>query len=126
MSPLPQINDTKENRRSPIVEENPRRKTIEESSPAQTSMDRKTTLKLLFTFGVAIAVDALQIIVPPEWLFLDIFAAVVFLATWGLRWEVALVIVPEVIPGLDLFPTWIAFAFYLWQRAKSIQPDLPR
>ena len=85
-------------------------------------MDRKTTLKLLFTFGVAVAVDALQVVFPLIWLILDLSAAAVFLAIWGLRWEVAVVLVPEVIPGLDLFPTWTAFALYLWQRASREKP----
>ena len=32
---------------------------------------------------------------------------------WGRRWEIAVAVIPEVIPGLDLFPTWTLFVGYL-------------
>jgi hypothetical protein len=38
---------------------------------------------------------------------------VALLLIWGRRWEIAIAVIPEVIPGLDLFPTWTLFVGYL-------------
>ncbi len=80
------------------------------------------SLRFLLTVLVAGAADALEVAFPPLFILFDAVAIFVLLALWGWRWEIAMVLIPEVIPGLDLFPTWTALAFYLG--AKGI-PNKP-
>ena len=72
------------------------------------------------TLLLAVAADAFQVLVPPLWLLPDVGMVVALLLLWGWRWEIFAVVVPEVVPGLELFPTWTLFAVYFvaTRRAK--------
>ena len=78
---------------------------------------------------VAIAADAIQIIVLPLFAFgglspadtaVDIAAAAILSSLIGWHWAFIPTLVAELIPGLDLFPTWTAAVAYVtWQRPRS-------
>ncbi|MEO7598654.1 MAG: hypothetical protein ABIV50_06970 [Opitutus sp.] len=65
------------------------------------------------TFVCAFLADGLQWLLPFLWPVCDGAMVVAVLILWGWRWEVLVAIVPELIPGLELAPTWIIFAGYL-------------
>lgn len=65
------------------------------------------------SFFCALVADGLQWLIPPLWVVCDGAMVIALLLIWGRRWEIALAVVPEVIPGLDLFPTWTLFVGYL-------------
>ena len=90
-----------------------------ENAPARTRSERRAVVAFVLSLGVAAAADGLEVLFPPLWIPLDALAAVLFLALWGLRWEVALVLAPELIPGLNVFPTWVALALYMGYRASG-------
>ncbi len=70
-----------------------------------------------WALGVAALVDALQLGLfpafvggaaePPD-LVADSVAAVVLLLILGFKWRLVMGFVAELVPGLDLFPTWTA------------------
>lgn len=67
--------------------------------------------------AIAAIVDGLNVAdfaIP--WLFipLDIVTVLTLIAIWGMRREFLLVLVPEMIPALNLFPTWVAVVLYLY------------
>jgi hypothetical protein len=83
---------------------------------------------------VALGVAALSDIV--QWLFfpvlsegaaspfeiaLDACTALVILLVVGFRWRLAIALAAELVPGLDLFPTWTAVVLSL-----PTQPAQPR
>lgn len=71
-----------------------------------------------FTLSLALAgiADAAQAVFPPDWIFVDVAMAAAFLMIWGMRWEIAAVLIPELIPGMSVFPTWSLLAVYLGQK----------
>jgi hypothetical protein len=85
-------------------------------------------------WAVAIAADAIQIIglplfalggVMPADTIVDAAAAVIMCSLLGWHWAFLPTLVAELIPGLDLFPTWTAAVGYVtWQRARSRQEDV--
>jgi len=67
---------------------------------------------------VAIIADAVQIGLAPVFGpgmilpfddILDVIAIILLVAICGWRWQFAVAFVLELVPGLDLFPTWSAF-----------------
>lgn len=78
---------------------------------------------------VAIAADAIQIIVLPLFAFgglspadtaVDIAAAAILSSLLGWHWAFIPTLIAELIPGLDLFPTWTAAVAYVtWERGRS-------
>lgn len=90
--------------------------------------------KVRTAWVVAIAADALQIVVLPLFAFggvmpadtiLDIVTAGVLSSLLGWHWAFLPTLIAELLPGLDLFPTWTAAVAYVtWQRARSAQPDI--
>ena len=50
---------------------------------------------------------------------MDIATVLILLATWGIRRELLLVLVPELIPGLNMFPTWVAVVIYLYYHRSA-------
>jgi hypothetical protein len=48
---------------------------------------------------------------------------IAILVLWGWRWEILLAVIPELIPGLELAPTWTLFAGYL---VLARRPDSKR
>lgn len=79
-----------------------------------------------FRFGLSLLIGALadwlELLFPFAWVPIDCVTAAVFFMLWGLRWETALVLIPELIPGLNVFPSWLLLAFYLGQKGRSSQP----
>lgn len=55
---------------------------------------------------------------------LDAFTAFVILLVVGFQWRLAIALVAELVPGLDLFPTWTAVVMSLPSRAADA-PALP-
>ena len=83
--------------------------------------------------AIAGAVDILQIAVFPMLLpgyalddALDVIAAIVFVAICGFKWQFFAVFILELVPGLDLFPTWTALAMTLpaADSVSAVPPDL--
>jgi hypothetical protein len=95
-----------------------------EAGPGMHSNDgeRASVFKFIVTLAIAGAADGLQLLVPPMWIPIDIVATLSFFALWGLRWEIALVLLPELAPGIEAFPSWVALAFYLGRKSFSAQP----
>ena len=69
--------------------------------------------RCVLSLACALAADGLQWLFPPLWIVCDGAVVVALLLIWGGRWEIAVAVIPELIPGFDLFPTWTLFAGYL-------------
>jgi hypothetical protein len=77
-------------------------------------------------WSVAIAADALQILVLPIFIagilspvnaVVDFSVAAILSKLIGWHWAFLPTIVAELLPGFDLFPTWTAAVLYvMWQR----------
>lgn len=74
------------------------------------------SLKYVVTIAVAATADSLQIAFPPLWIPISLITAVILFSLWGWRWEILVVLVPELAPVIGIFPTWIAIALYLTGR----------
>jgi len=83
---------------------------------------------------VAIVADALQIIafplfaegaISPADTVLDLVVAVVLSRLLGWHWAFLPSLTAELIPGVDLLPTWTAAVFYVTrQRIRSAEPEI--
>jgi len=71
------------------------------------------------SLAVAVAADALEVAFPPAWLVIDAFATLSFFLIWGLRWEIAVVLLPELVPGMNAFPSWTLLAMYLEKKSAG-------
>lgn len=78
---------------------------------------------------VAVSVDALQIAFLPLFVegalspadtLLDLTAAAILIRLLGWHWAFLPSLLAELVPGLDLFPTWTAAVFYV---TRSLQPS---
>ena len=65
------------------------------------------------TLLCALTADGLQWLLPLFWPVWDGAMVLAVLILWGWRWEVLVAIIPELIPGIELAPTWTIFAGYL-------------
>jgi len=88
-------------------------------------------LRVVLSLGCALVADGLQWLIPPTWMLCDGVMVVALLLIWGWRWEIAVAVVPEVIPGFDLFPTWTLFVAYLAvvrrrEGGPVVDPSAPR
>ncbi len=94
-------------------------------SPLPTQI---STLRCVLSVLCALAADGLQWLFPPLWVVCDAAMAVSLLLIWGRRWEIAVAVIPELIPGLDLFPTWTLFVGYLIavRRKKCLCTEVER
>jgi len=83
---------------------------------------------------VAIAADAIQIgalplfaaggLSPADAL-LDLGVAAILIRLLGWHWAFLPALLAELVPGLDLFPTWTAAVFYVTrQRVRSEEPEI--
>jgi hypothetical protein len=94
-------------------------------APGAVSRTRKR-----IALGVAVASDLVQ------WAFfpvmsegaaspfevaLDAFTALVILAVVGFQWRLLIALVAELVPGLDMFPTWAAVVLSL-----PVAPEAPK
>jgi hypothetical protein len=83
---------------------------------------------------VALAADAIQIVVMPLFAggalspadtLVDMATAMILTKIVGWHWAFVPTILAELVPGLDLFPTWTAAVFYVtWRSAPSQPPDI--
>src|SRR5215831_18585710 len=83
---------------------------------------------------VAIAADAVQILLLPVFAaggvspadsLVDIGAAAVLTKLLGWHWAFLPSLLAELVPGLDLFPTWTAAVLYVThERARSGEPEI--
>lgn len=90
------------------------KRTIILSDPEPTPPARSGRVwRALLSLGCALAADGIQWLFPPSWVVADGLMVLMLLLVWGRRWEILVAVVPEVIPGLDLFPTWTLFVGYL-------------
>jgi hypothetical protein len=88
-------------------------------SVMQSVSGKGNGLKYAITFAVAAAADGLQWVLPPFWIPISMVTALIFFVLWGWRLEVMAIFVPEAIPGVELFPSWLALAVYLCGRSVS-------
>lgn len=88
---------------------------VEEIPSPQTAAPRPPVgvFACAFTLLLAAGADALEVAFPLAWVPIDVAVALLLLLIWGRRWEVAVVILPELIPGVSMFPTWTLLAVYL-------------
>jgi hypothetical protein len=83
---------------------------------------------------VAIAADALQIVAFPFFAeggaspldtALDVAVAAILMRLLGWHWAFLPTLAAELVPGMDLFPTWTAAVFFVTrQRVRSAQPEV--
>ena len=79
------------------------------------------------TLLCAVAADSLQWLIPFLWPVFDGGMVLAILIFWGWRWEVLIAVIPELIPGLELAPTWTLFAAYLFvSGSRDAPPREPR
>lgn len=57
---------------------------------------------------------------------LDLTTALVILLVMGFRWRLAMALVAELIPGVDLFPTWTAAVLSMPVETKTLPPPSPQ
>ena len=85
-------------------------------------------------WAVAIGADALQLLAfpffaeggasPADWV-LDLFVAFVLTRLLGWHWAFLPSLAAELIPGLDLFPTWTAAVWFVTrQQVHSSEPEI--
>lgn len=101
---------------------------IRDPDPAPDS-ERARTVRAVITVACALIADGLQWVVPPLWPVADGVMVIVLLLIWGWRWEIAVAVIPELIPGLALCPTWTLFAGYIivtQRKAAGGPPQLSR
>ena len=89
--------------------------------------------ELRTAWAVAIAADVVQILVLPVFVFgglspadtlIDLAVALILTKLLGWHWAFLPTMLAELVPGLDLFPTWTAAVTYVtWQRLRSQQVD---
>jgi hypothetical protein len=90
--------------------------------------------ELRFAWLVAIAADATQILALPLFAaggaspadtVLDLLVAAILIRLLGWHWAFLPTLFAELIPGLDLFPTWTAAVFYVTrQHQRSREPEI--
>ena len=83
---------------------------------------------------VAIAADTIQIVgllffaeggLSPADALLDLGVAAILIRCLGWHWAFLPTLVAELIPGLDLFPTWTAAVFYVThQQVRAGEPEI--
>src|SRR5580693_3030954 len=83
---------------------------------------------------VAMAADAIQIFALPLFAggglspadtLLDVATAAILIRCLGWHWAFLPTLLAEMIPGLDLFPTWTAAVFYVtYQRVRAGEPEI--
>lgn len=79
---------------------------------------KRGALRPVLSLLIALAADAMDV-APPLSFIGDGLAFISLLAIWGFRWEIALALIPELIPGISMFPTWTAVVMALWFQGKK-------
>jgi hypothetical protein len=86
---------------------------------ARDPAGKSAAFRSMTSLAVGVAADALEVAFPPAWLLIDAVATVSFFLIWGLRWEIAVVLLPEIVPGMNVFPSWTLLAFYLEKKGSG-------
>jgi hypothetical protein len=90
---------------------------IRDGEPSAAKPDataaRSRKIRSVLTVLCALTADGLQWILPFLWPVWDGGMVIAILVLWGWRWEILIAVIPELIPGLELAPTWTIFAGYL-------------
>lgn len=86
---------------------------IRDPEEPEPKPDKAWMIRAFLSLPCALVADGLQWLIPPLWMICDGTMVVALLLIWGWRWEIAVAVIPEVVPGLDLFPTWTLFVGYL-------------
>jgi hypothetical protein len=83
---------------------------------------------------IAIVADAIQIVglplfapgaISPADIALDVAVAALLARLLGWHWALLPSFVAELVPGLDLFPTWTAAVFFMTRSAvRSAEPEI--
>lgn len=79
-------------------------------------------MRFLLSLGVAALADGLEVLFPFAWVPIDLATVGAFFLLWGFRWEVALVLIPELIPGVNTFPSWVMLALYFGNTTPRTRP----
>jgi len=87
--------------------------------PAQAGSGKSAAFKATASLALAVVADALEVAFPPAWLVIDACTTVAFFLIWGLRWEIAVVLLPELVPGMNVFPSWTLLALYLGRKGAG-------
>jgi hypothetical protein len=90
-------------------------------TPKRAGQRGASPFRFVVSLLIGALADWLEVMFPFAWLPIDCVTAALFFMLWGLRWETALVLVPELIPGLNMFPSWVLLAFYLGQKNRPPQ-----
>jgi len=91
--------------------------------------------ELRLAWTVAIIADSLQILafplfaeggVSPADSALDLFVAVILVRLLGWHWAFLPSLAAELVPGLDMFPTWTAAVFFVTRQfpAEGSEPEI--
>jgi hypothetical protein len=86
----------------------------------RSKLKKGSGLKHVVTIAVAAAADGLQLAFPPLWIPVSIVTALILFALWGWRWEILAILVPELLPVIDVLPGWVGIALYLTGRDAGI------
>ena len=92
--------------------------------------------ELRIALFVAIAADTLQIAALPLFVpggfspadtAIDVAAALILSKLLGWHWAFLPTLIAEIVPGMDLFPTWTAAVLYVnWRRRTNSYSPSPR
>lgn len=86
------------------------------SASSGRGVGNSNAFKSMASLALAVAADSLEAVFPPAWLVIDAVTTVAFFLIWGLRWEIAVVLLPELVPGMNVFPSWTLLAMYLGKK----------
>jgi hypothetical protein len=97
----------------------------EADSSGNARVRGQQSMRFVLTIVVASIADVLEAMFPPAWIPIDLATVAFFFLLWGFRWEVAAVLIPELIPGVNMFPSWILLALYLGNQNTREQSPPP-
>ena len=95
--------------------------TTREGPPSRNEPQRLNLLKIAVSLAIAAIADVLNaafFFQPLVYIPVDIGTVLILFAIWGMRIEILLVLIPELIPGLNMFPTWVVVVGYMCYRSK--------
>ncbi len=81
--------------------------------------EKSDAFKAMASLVLAVAADSIGAALPPAWLVIDAVMTLAFLFIWGLRWEILVVLLPELVPGMSVFPSWTLLALHLGKKRTA-------
>ena len=85
---------------------------------SQPAAPAASTAAIAFSFLVALCADGFQLLLPPAWWLADGFACLALFCIWGFRKEILLFLIPELVPGIAIFPSWTLAILALARKRK--------